>query len=146
MYTYIDYVMTLQAGGSSSGSSSPTNTGTAGLPGSTSTVSGINAVAQTVGKLYFGSATDNPELTDTAYTAILDDNQQFGQLTPANSMKWVSSFHYAMSRVTHWWTPISRIQDATEPEQGVFTFEQGDQIADLAKANGQLLRGLCGIH
>jgi len=31
--------------------------------------------------------------------------------------------------------------DATEPEQGVFTFAAGDVIADMAKANGQLLRG-----
>ena len=33
------------------------------------------------------------------------------------------------------------MQDATEPEQGQFTFSGGDQIANLAKTNGQLLRG-----
>ena len=32
-------------------------------------------------------------------------------------------------------------QDATEPQRGVFTFTNGDVIANLAKANGQLLRG-----
>ncbi|KAI0037194.1 endo-1,4-beta xylanase [Vararia minispora EC-137] len=74
---------------------------------------------KSLGKLYFGTATDNPELTDTAYVAILSQNTMFGQITAANSMKW----------------------DATEPEQGVLTFTQGDQIANLAHGNGQLLRG-----
>ena len=32
-------------------------------------------------------------------------------------------------------------QDATEPERGTFTFSGGDQIAQLAEGNGQLLRG-----
>ena len=45
--------------------------------------------AKAAGKLYFGSATDNPELTDMAYVAILNNTQMFGQLTPGNSMKWV---------------------------------------------------------
>ncbi|OCH87108.1 endo-1,4-beta-xylanase A precursor [Obba rivulosa] len=95
---------------------SPPST-TASAPGGTAT--GLNAKAKSAGKLYFGSATDNSELTDTAYVAILDNNSEFGQLTPANSMKW----------------------DATEPSQGTFTFSGGDQIANLAKSNGQLLRG-----
>ncbi|EMD33933.1 glycoside hydrolase family 10 protein [Gelatoporia subvermispora B] len=103
----------------SSTASPPSPTNSAGLPGSTSTVNGLNALAKTQGKLYLGTATDNPELTDTAYTTILDNNMMFGQLTPANSMKW----------------------DATEPEPGTFTFTEGDQIADLAQTNGQLLRG-----
>ncbi|OCH86749.1 endo-1,4-beta-xylanase [Obba rivulosa] len=89
------------------------------FPGSTAKVPGLNAVAKAAGKLYFGTATDNPELNDTAYTTILDNNRQFGQITPANSMKW----------------------DATEPSPGNFTFEGGDVIRDLAKGNGQILRG-----
>ncbi|KDQ57131.1 glycoside hydrolase family 10 protein [Jaapia argillacea MUCL 33604] len=93
-------------------------TGSSSAPASTSTAK-LNTVAKLAGKKYFGSATDNPELTDTAYVAILDDNTEFGQLTPGNSMKW----------------------DATEPTQGTFTFTNGDTIANLAKANGQLLRG-----
>ncbi len=32
-------------------------------------------------------------------------------------------------------------QDATEPTRGTFTFTNGDVVANLAKANGQLLRG-----
>ena len=31
--------------------------------------------------------------------------------------------------------------DATEPTRGTFTFSGGEQIANLAKTNGQLLRG-----
>lgn len=56
---------------------------------STSTAK-LNTLAKSRGKVYFGSATDNPELTNTSYVAILDDNTMFGQLTAANSMKWVS--------------------------------------------------------
>ncbi|KAJ7469858.1 endo-1,4-B-xylanase A [Mycena galericulata] len=96
-----------------------TTTTSTALPTGTSTAKS-NSVAQSLGKkLYFGSATDNPELNDTAYVTKLSDNTLFGQITPGNSMKW----------------------DATEPEQGVFTFAGGDVIADLAKQNGQLLRG-----
>ncbi|TCD71995.1 hypothetical protein EIP91_000127 [Steccherinum ochraceum] len=79
----------------------------------------LHTLAKAKGKLYFGSATDNPELTDTPYVAILSDANMFGQTTPTNSMKW----------------------DATEPNRGQFTFTQGDVIANLAKKNGQLLRG-----
>jgi endo-1,4-beta-xylanase len=51
---------------------------------------GLNELAQAAGKKYFGTATDNPELNDTAYTAILNNKKIFGQISPANSMKWVS--------------------------------------------------------
>lgn len=79
----------------------------------------LHSAALSAGKLYFGSATDNPELTDEPYVAILSNNKMFGQITPGNSMKW----------------------DATEPSRGDFTFAQGDVIANLAATNGQLLRG-----
>ncbi|KAI0091087.1 glycoside hydrolase superfamily [Irpex rosettiformis] len=97
---------------------SQTSTASSGSPTSGSTAK-LQTVAKSAGKLYFGTATDNSELSDTAYTAILDDNTMFGQITPANSMKW----------------------DATEPSQGQFTFSGADQIANLAKTNGMLLRG-----
>ncbi|EKM58509.1 glycoside hydrolase family 10 protein [Phanerochaete carnosa HHB-10118-sp] len=98
--------------------SSHSSTSTAPSGASTSSAK-LNQLAKSKGKLYFGTATDNSELSDTGYTAILDDNTMFGQITPANSMKW----------------------DATEPEQGQFTFSGGDQIANLAKSNSMLLRG-----
>ncbi|KAH9847488.1 endo-1,4-beta-xylanase C precursor [Lenzites betulinus] len=97
------------------GPSSPVTTPAGPVP----TGTGLNKLAKAAGKLYFGTATDNNELTDQPYIAILDNNSEFGQITPANSMKW----------------------DATEPTRGTFTFSGGDQIANLAKTNGQLLRG-----
>jgi hypothetical protein len=60
----------------------------ASLPGSTSTQYSA-LVSKSAGKVYFGSATDNPELTNSAYVAILSDTNYFAQLTPGNSMKWV---------------------------------------------------------
>ncbi|KAI0727391.1 endo-1,4-B-xylanase [Fomitopsis betulina] len=97
----------------------PTPAASSALPTGTSEVSGLNALAKAAGKLYFGSATQNSELSDTTYNTYLENSQHFGQITPGNSMKW----------------------DATEPEPNVFTFTEGDQIADYAKTNGQYLRG-----
>ncbi|PIL26766.1 hypothetical protein GSI_11182 [Ganoderma sinense ZZ0214-1] len=81
--------------------------------------SGFNAAARSSGKLYFGTATNNYQLNDTAYVAILDDRAMFGQLTPAKAMNW----------------------NYTEPERGVFTSGQGDQIVALARQGGKLMRG-----
>ena len=47
----------------------------------------LNQLARKAGKLYFGTATDNGELSDTTYRDILDNTNEFGQLTPANGMK-----------------------------------------------------------
>ncbi|RDB25725.1 Endo-1,4-beta-xylanase C [Hypsizygus marmoreus] len=95
-------------------------TGTTTSPASTGTSNaGLSAVALAAGKKYFGSATDNPELTDTAYVAGLSNVKDFNQITPGNSMKW----------------------DATEPSRGTFTFSGGDAVVALAKKNGQLVRG-----
>lgn len=78
----------------------------------------LNQLAVAAGKKYFGSATDNSELTDTTYLAILNDTTEFGQITPGNGQKW----------------------QYTEPTQGTFSYTSGDQIAELAEANGQYLR------
>ena len=51
----------------------------------------LNTLATGAGKKYFGSATDNPELTDTAYVDILTSTE-FGQITPGNTIKWVSNY------------------------------------------------------
>ncbi|TBU33420.1 endo-1,4-beta-xylanase C precursor [Dichomitus squalens] len=110
-----DYYSQCLPGTATTAPSTPTSTSVV-TPSSTA---GLHTLAKAAGKLYFGTATDNPELTDTAYAAKLNDSKEFGQITPGNSMKW----------------------DATEPTRGTFTFSGGDQIANLAKANGQLLRG-----
>ncbi|KAF8647229.1 hypothetical protein AX16_006836 [Volvariella volvacea WC 439] len=80
---------------------------------------GLNSLAVSKGKLYFGSMTDTRELPDAPYIAIISDKREFGQLTPGNAMKW----------------------DATEPSRGTFSFTRGQQILDLAKKNGQMFRG-----
>ncbi|KAJ6538333.1 endo-1,4-beta-xylanase C precursor [Mycena vulgaris] len=91
------------------------------FPIATSTAK-ANTVAKTLGgKLYFGSGTDNPQLNDTAYVAILSDNTIFGQITPEKSMTW----------------------NETEQVRGMYII--GDTIAALAKKNGQLLRGFNGV-
>lgn len=79
---------------------------------------GLNAAAKSAGLEYFGSATDNPELTDSDYMTILNNSDQFGQITPGNSMKW----------------------DTIEPSRGTFSYTKGDAIADLADQNNQKLR------
>ncbi|TFK36629.1 endo-1,4-beta xylanase [Crucibulum laeve] len=79
----------------------------------------LHTLALQAGKKYFGTATDNPELTNTAYVSQLGNKTDFGQLTPTNSMKW----------------------DATEPSRGTFTFSGGDAIVAQAQKAGQLIRG-----
>ena len=66
---------------------------------------------------YLGSATDNPEMSDSAYTSIL--GSEFGQITVGNTMKW----------------------EYTEPSQGQFSYRQADQIVTFAKAHNQKVRG-----
>ncbi|MBA9050024.1 endo-1,4-beta-xylanase [Streptomyces murinus] len=76
----------------------------------------LGQLAQGSGR-YFGSATDNSELDDSAYTAVL--GSEFGSITPGNSMKW----------------------DTTEPSQGQFNFSGGDAIVQFAQAHNQQVRG-----
>jgi endo-1,4-beta-xylanase len=83
-----------------------------------SAFSQLNTLAKAKGLLYFGSATDNGELTDTAYTAILSDTANFGQITPGNTQKW----------------------DSIEPSQNSFSYTKGDVITSFAHNNGQILR------
>ncbi|KAF8972151.1 endo-1,4-beta-xylanase C precursor [Flammula alnicola] len=104
--------------GTASPTSQPTSSSSGGLPTATSSA-GLALLAKAAGKTYFGSATDNPELIDAPYVAILSNTSEFMQITPGNSMKW----------------------DATEPERGTFTFSGGDVVTQLAQKNGQLLRG-----
>ncbi|OCL10902.1 carbohydrate-binding module family 1 protein [Glonium stellatum] len=89
-----------------------------GAPHERRATDGLDVRAKAVGKLYFGTATDNSELTNTAYVAQLGNTSDFGQITPGNSMKW----------------------DSIEPSRNSFSYTNGDAIASLAKGNGQLLR------
>ncbi|KAF7911231.1 uncharacterized protein EAF01_002738 [Botrytis porri] len=78
----------------------------------------LNTLAKAAGLKYFGSATDNGELTDAEYTAILSNSSQFGQITPGNTQKW----------------------QYTEPSQNTFSYTKGDVVVDFAEKNDQLLR------
>jgi endo-1,4-beta-xylanase len=81
-------------------------------------VTGLNALAKAAGKKYFGTATDNPELKDSAYTKILNSSE-FGQITPGNALKWSS----------------------IEGQRGALAYSQGDTVLAFATANKQLFRG-----
>lgn len=81
----------------------------------------LHELAVKNGKLYFGSATDQPgtgEVSDKRYQSILKDSKMFGQVTPANSMK---GFY-------------------TQPELDDFTYEDGDVTVAIAQNHGKLLR------
>lgn len=77
----------------------------------------LNGLAAAHGR-YFGSATDNGELSDTAYTAILGGGE-FGQTTPGNSMKW----------------------DTIEPTRNTFNYTKGDAIVTFAQQHNMKVRG-----
>jgi endo-1,4-beta-xylanase len=82
--------------------------------------------AKKAGLKYFGAATDTPGQRERAgleesypqYDAILADNNEFGQTTPTNGMKWLF----------------------TEPERGVFNWTEGEITSDLAEEQGKILR------
>lgn len=66
---------------------------------------------------FAGTAVDTNELGDAPYLAGV--RTEFGQLTPANAMKW----------------------DAIQPSRGQYSFGRADQIMALAETNGQSVRG-----
>ncbi|KAK3903605.1 endo-1,4-beta-xylanase D [Staphylotrichum tortipilum] len=74
--------------------------------------------AKEAGLKYFGTAVDNPSLSNQAYMKIARDSSEFGSITPANGQKWSN----------------------TEGSQGRFSYGSGDAITSVAKQSGQLLR------
>lgn len=128
----------LQGTGTTPASSTKTASSSAASSSSTGTgASGLNTAAKAAGKLYYGTASDLP--SNTAYIADLSNAADFGQLTPANQMKWVRLLDF----VTELHAPnhSHANQANTEPTQGTFTFAGGDALVALAKKNGQLVRG-----
>ncbi|KAJ4358331.1 Endo-1,4-beta-xylanase F3 [Didymosphaeria variabile] len=105
---------------SSSVAAAPISTGAA-VNNTGSSASGascsINEAFIAKGKKYIGVAADKGTLSDATNEQIIKDN--FGQVTPENSMKW----------------------DATENVEGTFTFTGSDALVDWATANSKLIRG-----
>ena len=66
---------------------------------------------------YFGAAIAAGRMSDSQYVGIL--NREFNSVTAENEMKW----------------------DATEPQQGRFTYTNADRIVNHARANGMTVRG-----
>lgn len=48
---------------------------------------GLHIRAKAARKLYFGTATDNPLLTDVPYVSRLKNTSDFGQITVGNAQK-----------------------------------------------------------
>ncbi|MFI5833335.1 endo-1,4-beta-xylanase, partial [Micromonospora sp. NPDC051300] len=66
---------------------------------------------------YFGAAVATNKLSDNTYVTVL--NREFNSVVPENEMKW----------------------DATEPQQGRFSYTGGDRLVSHARANGMSVRG-----
>ncbi|SCF17223.1 endo-1,4-beta-xylanase [Micromonospora chokoriensis] len=66
---------------------------------------------------YFGAAVATGKLSNSTYTTIL--NREFNDVVAENEMKW----------------------DATEPQQGRFSYSGGDRLVSHAQANGMRVRG-----
>jgi endo-1,4-beta-xylanase len=77
----------------------------------------LASLAEAKGR-FFGTATDQPELNDQPYTAILTGGE-FDQLTPGNWLKW----------------------QYTEPSQGQFDFTEADREVNLGLQNNMKVRG-----
>ncbi|EMR71670.1 putative endo- -beta-xylanase protein [Eutypa lata UCREL1] len=77
----------------------------------------IDTLIKAKEKLYYGTCTDQNRLSTGKSAAIIQQN--FGQVTPENSMKW----------------------DATESTQGQFNFAQADYLVDWATTNNKTIRG-----
>ncbi|MFG3708090.1 endo-1,4-beta-xylanase [Micromonospora sp. NPDC047670] len=90
--------------------------GTMIVPGAASAGTTLGASAAERGR-YFGAAVAANKLGDNTYVTIL--NREFNSVTPENEMK----------------------IDATEPQQGQFTFANADRIVSHARSRGMSVRG-----
>ncbi|PGH44272.1 1,4-beta-xylanase [Micromonospora sp. WMMA1996] len=76
----------------------------------------LRAAAAEKGR-YFGAAVATGKLSDSTYSTVL--NREFNSVVAENEMKW----------------------DATEPQQGRFSYTGGDRLVSHARANGMSVRG-----
>lgn len=94
---------------------------------------GLNDLAKSAGLLYFGTAIDNPSLNNSRYLEIAYDNNEFGQVTPANGQK-VSQKRMREAFIINANTSMQWMY--IEPERNVFNFTMGDQIIKPAIRHG----------
>lgn len=96
----------------------------------------MNTRAKHAGKLYFGTATDDPR-TDPIYNAQLKNISDFGQITVGNSQKvsWlINSLSFlVLAYIRFQW-------DSSEPSQNVFSYDRGDVTVGNALNASQLVR------
>ncbi|KAF1851357.1 glycoside hydrolase family 10 protein [Cucurbitaria berberidis CBS 394.84] len=98
-------------------SSSPSKAPSTGGSGKNGAKCSLDSAFKAHGKKYIGVATDRGRLAAGANAQIIKDN--FGQVTPENSMKW----------------------DATENVQGSFTLDGANALVEFATQNNKLIRG-----
>jgi endo-1,4-beta-xylanase len=82
-----------------------------------STEESLDVLYKGIHKIYFGAATEYARLITGENMKIIHD--RFGQVTPEYTMKWA----------------------ATEPQRGVFTLGQQQQLVDWAVQNQKSIRG-----
>ncbi|RDW81271.1 endo-1,4-beta-xylanase [Aspergillus mulundensis] len=101
----------------SSASASPSLAASSVSSASVAAASTLNDLFVAAGKQYFGTASDKTLLENAQNEAIV--REQFGVLTPENSMKW----------------------DSIEPSQGSFSWTGADYLVDYATQNNKKIRG-----
>ncbi|KAF7194238.1 Endo-1,4-beta-xylanase D [Pseudocercospora fuligena] len=91
-------------------------TSTLASPKPKTTDSGLNLAAKASGKLWFGTAADKPgeEQQDQYYMKELLNYKDFGEVTPANAMKY----------------------EFTEPEKGVFNYSEANTFLKAVNPHG----------